>query len=857
MRKGVAKIMFSFIAIAAAAAVALTVVLLPQGKDVACGLTSGVIDYSKQFEDITQSVKENEAVKISSSAGRELYICNDGSVEVKDMNSGIGYKTSSFDKNLFSDDDTENRSAFILEYLNALSRKETIKSYTGSVEKEQYRIFKNGDAVRVEYILGDNTAQEFYPAIISKERFESKLLANVNESDAEFLQNNYLLFALKEIDNEQEKKNILIRYPALSKHDIYCLSEQVNARIKNRLISIMKEVGYTYEDYLFDNKENMVGEGGAPLCFKIALEYRLDNGDLTVTVPKDSIEFYSDYAISSLSLFKFFTGVSDTEAKLFIPSGNGAVVSCDDLNSKNSTYVLPVYGENNSIPKKEITKMNPPDNANFPVYGMYSGNSGMLTIIESGESTASLNVVRTEDSAYVYPEFKLLENDEAKLTGSAVSYLSGSAILDEDIVLRYIFFENNQVVNYAAFAGYYRDYLEKNNMLPPVQSSDEPLLIVEPIGNVEVPKKLLGSVSFLSAAVPLTTFDEMLEMAHYFKDENINNIILKPNGWNHGGLYAQTPGQFSLSKKIGGESAYQKLVNSLQNLSIPLSMAVSYPYYYNDRALDGYSPQKDSARYIDKAVASLYPRSPVDWSDDTEGKKTEITSPFYYGQYTNRYLASKAVQPGYLAIQKFGLDINSDFNSKHYYDRTRAQREILSSLEMFKNAGIKLLSEDANAYMLPYVTALDSVAVSGAKNKIFSQVVPFKQMVLHGSIAYTAPLIPGTLDWRDMLLDCIETGSGLHVTFIQSPSDMLDATEYAFLNLAHFDRLKEDTAAVYQELNTALKGLGNQRIVNHDILADGVTATVFENGETIIVNHTEKDIVVNQKTIQQKSYIRY
>lgn len=842
----------------AAAAVLVTggiLLLLFMVRDAADGGVQDLIRFSDSFEDITQEVANSGTYVFSQSETKELLVHADSTVSVRDRESGRVYTTTlPSDSSTYSGDSTENQSLFSLEYLNETSRKETINSFTESVEKEQYRIFRNGESLRIEYILGENLAEEIYPTIISKDRFEKDVLEKLGDSDREFLLRNYFLFTLDEIEDEQEKKNILLQYPALETQDIYVLSAQVNKRIQSRLVEIFQSVSYTYEDYLRDNAENQVAVDSAPLTFRIAVEFTLDGDDLLIRIPKEDLVFYEDYPLTKLSLHKFFTAVSGEEGTLFLPSGSGALISLENSTGVYGSHTLPVYSDNKSIRVSERKNMNKPEVVTLPVYGSYSGGQGMLTIIEGAAATASLQVVSSRQAAYVYPEFTVLENDEARLTGSSVSYTCGSELLNEDILVRHVFFEEEHV-DYATFANYYRSYLEERGILNSSVTAESPLLVCEWIGSVGVEKQLDNWQ--YTKEVTLSTFDQMTEMTRYFTQQGISRLLVKTNGWNKGGLYSQSPGSFQVSGQLGGQSGYQTYVEELRSLGIPCAPAVCLSYYYNDRGFDGYSGSRDTARFVDKSLVSLYQRNPVDWSDDTASLRSEVCSPKNYLAYVNRYIESDAVNSGYLSVGKFGMDINSDFNIDSYYDRTRAQAEIIQSLDALRNSGAQLIGEDANAYALPYLSVLDGVETASSGHVIYSQSVPFKQMVLHGHVEYTVPSISQQLDWETLLLNCIETGSGLHIQLIGEPSENLEGTSFSYLNQFGFERFREELTNLYQELDAALSGLGSHTIINHETIDEGVVLTEYDNGESIVVNYTDSEVTVSGKTLGPCAYLRF
>ena len=104
-------------------------------------------------------------------------------------------------------------------------------------------------------------------------------------------------------------------------------------------------------------------------------------------------------------------------------------------------------------------------------------------------------------------------------------------------------------------------------------------------------------------------------------------------------------------------------------------------------------------------------------------------------------------------------------------------------------------------------------------------------------------------------MKCIESGvypsftvaENVDVSLIDSDKNYLYSCNYSG-NKDYIQSVISQNADFYSRINGA-------HIAEHSIIKNGVTSTVFSNGVTVIVNHTENDYSNNGKTVKGYSYI--
>ena len=127
-------------------------------------------------------------------------------------------------------------------------------------------------------------------------------------------------------------------------------------------------------------------------------------------------------------------------------------------------------------------------------------------------------------------------------------------------------------------------------------------------------------------------------------------------------------------------------------------------------------------------------------------------------------------------------------------------------------------------------------------------------MAVHGAVGYTGAPVNLASDWKAEILRCAEYGAGLNFTFMQEEGTILQNTFHSGYYGAEFVSWAEEIKEIAGTYQKDMAGLNQIRMTGHEILADGVTATVYENGTTVYVNYTDKDYEAGGGVVPARSY---
>jgi hypothetical protein len=132
--------------------------------------------------------------------------------------------------------------------------------------------------------------------------------------------------------------------------------------------------------------------------------------------------------------------------------------------------------------------------------------------------------------------------------------------------------------------------------------------------------------------------------------------------------------------------------------------------------------------------------------------------------------------------------------------------------------------------------------------------VPFLQIALHGIIPFSGGAINLAEDYSYHILRTIESGSILFFSFMDAPASALMDTVYRRYFANEYNRWKYIANELYQEFYENFAHLYNQLIIDHQILNNGVTVTVYEDGTRVYVNTSMQDFYLSYGILLSRSY---
>ncbi|MEA5014518.1 MAG: DUF5696 domain-containing protein [Candidatus Limiplasma sp.] len=588
--------------------------------------------------------------------------------------------------------------------------------------------------------------------------------------------------------------------------------------------------------------------------FRIPVRYSLGEDYFKAEVLLDEIQEYGENTISQITLLPFFgAGGEGEEGYLFVPDGSGALIDFHNGKQGAESFSLNVYGDEAAFGRElmDISRQK----CLLPVFGMQKGASTLLGVIHGGAAKAAVTAnvsgkytgYNTVSSTYNHRLLGSVKLPTKNFQNRSVQVLERASGHQENYEVRY--YPIPQGDGYVGMARRYRAYLMEEAGLQPREDAGTPSLYLDLTGAVNLKKPVLG----VPAQVPvaLTPFEEAAALIGSLKEAGVENLSVRYLGWNGGGIYGKLPAGGGAEAALGGGKALKELLSAARDAGVRIWLGADLMNVY--RTGNGVSRFFDTAQNINRTVALQYRYLPNTFLQDTQTQPWFLLAPRLlrqkHGEYARRVEEAAGAKSGVgIALETTGSFCYSDF-SGNPSSRSQSAAYSLESLRDLREAGYPLLLKAAYAYALPQADALTHVPDGSSGFDVTDRSVPFYQIALHGLVDMASLPINLCAQPRLRLLKCIELGMSPTYSLATGDASQIKNTRADMLYSIEAQVWREAAAQAAQEVARALEDARGQLIVDHALLAPGVTKTVYANGYTVWVNATQQEASAEGRTI--------
>ncbi len=575
------------------------------------------------------------------------------------------------------------------------------------------------------------------------------------------------------------------------------------------------------------------------------MEVTLTDKGFKVDIPDDKIVSDKGNVISKLMILPFFgNAYSDTiPGYMFVPDGSGALMDYSIPRMYNQSYVKRVYGKDISVIREaEMNDVSsiPVEQSSItmPVFGAVHGvrQNGFVGIINSGDAYCEINASPAGvivDYSWIAPSFiynQLYWQPSGKGQGFNTVQTTQNVVNPQ---VEYVLLSGDDAT-YVGMAKEYKSRLTLNGRadLSADKSADIPIkldaLMAEPT------KSLFGTTPQV-----MTKMSDINSWVDVLSQGGVKNNILTLMGFEKKGASGHTIGNFDIEGRIGNS-------NELKNLEQKLGSS-GYKLYLQSDITKGYMQQvsKTQLRYgMDTAVTSIVKAAKL--FNETVFVKDEAIAQH----------AKKLTELGYnLSIPSLAVNLYSDNNRRQAVDRYTTMQNAVSVLKDITTAKSDVILQDPNAYALRYATAIYDTPTNHSQLMYFTQAVPFKQIVLSGSVdCFSSYLNYGTNSIEDMLR-LIDYNTYPSYILTQEYSNKLSKTNMDNIYSSRFDDLSMFINENYNYLNGILSQVRGCSVVDRLSVQDGVSITKYSNGKTIAVNYSDSNARYLTHTLAPKSAV--
>lgn len=794
-----------------------------------------------------QSSAQVEGMKLIADNGELALFYNTESTEIAVVNLASGETWYSNPQNIEEDsiasayEKTLLASQLIVQFRDLVGNLFTFTNFEQSIEIGQFTAEAITDGLRVTYTLGDiSKGIDALPKYISKERFETKIVANLPEVTANYVKSRYM--EMKDNPKVMER-----------------LDAQVGKQlVLNKMVKAFTEAGYTEEDLAIDEAEHgaVEGNGTKNPTFTVAIEYTLAGDQLVATIPVASVQEATGYLIRSIDVLPFFGAAGkEDEGYILTPDGSGSLIYLNNGKVKEEQYVQRVYGNdpNNTRWLRGMVS----ESARMPIFGMKVNNKAWLAEMTAGEGIGSItSSISGMKNAYnnAYASFSLRGEDWLEMyTGSNYQEIQ---ILNEEryngeLEVRYSFLSGD-AANYSGMAGRYREHLVEAGTLQQLEKQSNVPFYLDILGSYDKRETVLG-VPY-SDIQSLTTFEEAGQIAEHLNQQGVQRVNMRYMGWFNKGMRHSTPTSIRLDSKLGNKKEMEQLATQLQTSGGNLFPDVAFQYIYDNDI--NFTPSSDAARFVTREVVKLHPINlALNRMSPDLGSYYLLSAsklPYFVDEFLDSY---KRYQLTGISLRDLGDVVGGDYRVSRVVHRETAKQITQSSLQKIADEKETLIT-GGHAYAWAYADHIVDAPASSSQFNIADETVPFYQMVLHGYIPYASKAInlADEQDVQEQLLVAIEQGAYPHFVWSYDDSSELKFTNYDQYFSTQYEIWLEEAVAMYKEVNQVLAEVSNATIIERIVHEPGVVEVHYDNGIRIFVNYSDQEVAVNGVQVASRNY---
>lgn len=556
------------------------------------------------------------------------------------------------------------------------------------------------------------------------------------------------------------------------------------------------------------------------------VEVTIDNSSLKVNVPYDSIKEVkvgtlnvSEYKLKSITLFPYFGSQNyKINGYAFIPDGSGALIRYNNTSS-STAFIKKIYGNDDSFQEVNLqSHIKETGSVSLPIYGISHGynQAAFLCEIESGSASSEIH-----SYPYMYNNlpintsfFKYIARDTFKVDlSSSTMTLMNDVVYPSDYRIKYSFLENKDA-NYVGMANCYRNSLDLRNNKT---NSDIPLHL-EILG-LDYKKGLFGN-----NYVVMTTFDECLEIIKDLENNNVNNLELTYLGWNKGGYFNDGAINAKVATKLGGKKGLSRLEQYLDSknylIDFTINPLISDTYGFNNKTIKKVNLSSYEVTMKSSLEQEGYFTSPSELANIILSKNKKYKSLGITG----------------LNIDNLNKTFSYRYDSKVYY-REEMIENVKESIS--KLIDYRISTSLPHHYLYRYLDNYYQMNYESSKYIYETDSIPFISILLSGYVDLFMPNINYLSDYNYGLLRMIEYN--IYPSFIITNKEAykLRYTNFEYLNSTEYSLWKDLIISMYKKSNDALRYVRGAKIINHEVLSNGVIKTSYDNGYSIIVNYNE------------------
>ena len=254
-----------------------------------------------------------------------------------------------------------------------------------------------------------------------------------------------------------------------------------------------------------------------------------------------------------------------------------------------------------------------------------------------------------------------------------------------------------------------------------------------------------------------------------------------------------------------------------------------------DRSSGGYWTLTSTAIRISNAYSRQTSYS-LSFGVAQKGVAPALLSPSKYSKTFEEMLGSYQKEGidrigfGYLSSRLVG-----DYTRKDTYCRDKTMNVLVDEYKKANSNIGAILADEANAYILPYVSTVSGVPVSSSGYDITDFDIPFYQMVIHGYVPFSTKAINASSNTDLTFMRALAAGSNVNYDMIYEDADELLDTRDDDYFYSHYSGWITAAANQYKVASKVLAAVSDYTISDYVVEGSVIKTTYSKDGQADVV----------------------
>ena len=574
---------------------------------------------------------------------------------------------------------------------------------------------------------------------------------------------------------------------------------------------------------------------------KIPMCVYLDNGDLKVEVVLKEIEKEREnFFISTIAVLPFFgAGAETDDGYILVADGVGGIIRFNNGKYTAEPYARPIFGQEPSELPESYDLTVDEAAIRMPVFGIRRNDTAFLAVVEEGVASGTLRAytnLQQTGYANAYVDFTVKNQMDYNMGNIKTPLYEKGDFSSPLLGVRYRLLSGENA-DYSGMARSYRTYLLDNG----AKAGDkiQPALYLNIVGGVSKTVSHLGIQS--EQVVALTTLAQLEEITDWLSEQGVSQTVVRYTDWNKQELAGATVTSMKIasSLKKGGYSFEQ----------VEKDGVTLYP------SIDSFFTFSEGG-FLKKTFDTACDISGVSfrWKAFSPGLGDGKGDTFYRLSAAERMasmerLSECLTEHGKLALSDIGNSLYNDFGDERI-KRDAMSREMAAWLAQ-QSADVML--SNPNIYAAISAKEIINAPIAHSGQDLIDATVPFYSIVMSGLKRFAGQAINTSGD--DAFLQTVECGSMPTYTWIWADASVLKNTNRSELSGCGYQLTREQAVKAYEAAKAVYSRTNGSALYAHQILAEDVSVTQYENGTRVYVNYRyEKYLLDDDTELPARSY---